>query len=79
MNIFNNLPTLVKKGLLKDELDSYLAMEVEEFQTNEDMIKWWHDHWSTYLHLSRMVLDYLTIPGKHNIIDFVLPEFIILY
>jgi len=42
------------------ELDSYLKLPVESV---EDPLKWWNDHRKIYPNLSRMVLDYLSIPG----------------
>jgi hypothetical protein len=30
----------------------------------KDVLLWWHKHKATYPHLSRTVLDYLTIPGE---------------
>ena len=31
-----------------------------------DVLKWWHEQHSKYPQLSRMVLDYLTIPGTFH-------------
>ena len=43
------------------ELDHYLKADVEDVT---DAIAWWHIRRSTYPRLSRMALDYLTIPSK---------------
>jgi len=45
-----------------DELDSYLATSLEVIAPG-DAIKWWLDHRSMFPRLSRMAIDYLTIPG----------------
>ena len=47
----------------RDELDAYLASGIEDVA---DPLKWWDEHRSTYPHLSRMALDYLTIPGMFS-------------
>jgi hypothetical protein len=61
-NIFDNLPALTppKPATLGCELDRYLASDVEYVA---DPISWWHNHCDIYPHLSRMALDYLSIPG----------------
>ena len=59
-NIFDSLPTLARKTQHKDELDTYLAIEIEDVG---NALKWWYDNRLTYPCLSRMALDYLTIPG----------------
>ena len=46
---------------LRDELQRYLSTDVESVP---DAIAWWHERRTTYPHLSRMALDYLTIPGE---------------
>ena len=46
-----------------DELDAYLASDIEDIS---DALKWWHEHRATYLRLSHMALDYLTIPGTSS-------------
>lgn len=43
-----------------NELDQYLKSDLEDVT---DVIAWWHAHHKTYPKLSRMALDYLTIPG----------------
>ena len=61
-NIFDDLPALAapKNGELRDELSRYLNTDPEQAK---DVLLWWHEHESTYPHLSRMALYYLTIPG----------------
>ncbi|KIL56934.1 hypothetical protein M378DRAFT_45134, partial [Amanita muscaria Koide BX008] len=43
-----------------DELAVYLATGIEEIN---DPIAWWHQRRSAFPRLSRMALDYLTIPA----------------
>jgi hAT family C-terminal dimerisation region len=61
-NIFDQLPALahIKTTSSGEELESYLNTDIEDIA---DPITWWYRHRKTYLHLSRMTLDYLTIPG----------------
>jgi hypothetical protein len=62
-NIFDNLPTLSapKAKELRDELTRYLSTDPEQV---DNVLLWWHERKSMYPHLSRMALDYLTIPGE---------------
>ena len=62
-NIFDNFPSLTapRWSELRDELDAFLGTDPESVV---DMIKWWSEKHTTYPWLSRMALDYLTIPGK---------------
>jgi hypothetical protein len=46
---------------LGNELERYLSTDIEDVR---DAIIWWHERQAVYPHLSRMALDYLTIPGK---------------
>jgi hypothetical protein len=50
-----------KSSDLGNELERYLSTDIEDVR---DAVAWWHAHKVTYPHLSRMALDYLTIPGK---------------
>jgi hypothetical protein len=43
-----------------DEIDRYLATNTEDV---EDALFWWWERKSSYPCLSRMALDYLSIPG----------------
>jgi hypothetical protein len=43
------------------ELDDYLRLPVENVA---DPLVWWRNNRTTYLNLSRMALDHLSIPGK---------------
>lgn len=63
-NIFDNLPAFrtVTFGTL-DELSRYLSTMPEDVK-NEDVLKWWYEHKHVYPNLSRMALDYHTIPCK---------------
>ena len=60
--MFDALPSLSapKRHELRDELDRYLSTDPEAV---EDVLMWWHGHRAMYPCLSRMALDYLTIPG----------------
>lgn len=61
-NMFDSLPALAppKASDLGSELDRYLSADVEHVT---DAIGWWHERRHTYPSLSRMALDYLTVPG----------------
>jgi hypothetical protein len=48
-----------------NELDAYLNTDIENVV---DVIAWWHGHRKTYPCLSRMALDYLTIPGMFQLL-----------
>jgi hypothetical protein len=61
LNIFDSLPTLARPQIISHELDKYLSTDVEQVS---DVLAWWHEHRAMYPHLSRMALDYLTIPGE---------------
>jgi hypothetical protein len=67
-NIFDNLPALQapKAVDLDDELDRYLKSDPE--QTN-NCIQWWIDKRSSFPYLSRMALDYLTIPATSTDVE----------
>ena len=43
-----------------NELDKYLAQAIEKVR---DPIAWWWDHRVVYPQLSKMALDYFSIPG----------------
>lgn len=62
-NIFDDLPSLSapKPTELRDELDRYLSTDPEHVT---DVLLWWQEHRAMFPCLSRMALDYLTIPGK---------------
>jgi len=61
-NIFNDLPSLapLKVTDQRSELDRYLGSDVKNII---DALQWWNGHCKAYPHLSRIALDYLTIPG----------------
>ena len=61
--MFDNIPALAppKPTDLGNELDRYLNADVEHVI---DALAWWHERHASYPHLSRMALDYLTIPGE---------------
>lgn len=60
--MFDSLPSLSapKQHELRDELEKYLSTDPEAV---EDVLMWWHRNRAMYPYLSRMALDYLTIPG----------------
>ncbi|KIL55579.1 hypothetical protein M378DRAFT_90715, partial [Amanita muscaria Koide BX008] len=61
-NIFDNLPSLAKPKVshLRDELAIYLSTDIEDVK---NPIAWWYERRSLFPRLSRMALDYLTIPA----------------
>jgi hypothetical protein len=61
--MFDSLPALSapKPTELLDELDCYLSTDPEHVP---NALSWWHEQRKTYPRLSRMALDYLSIPGK---------------
>jgi hAT family C-terminal dimerisation region len=63
-NIFNNLLAfhMLQSGTL-NELTSYLATMLEDV-INEDVLHWLYEHKHVYTNLSRMALNYYTIPCK---------------
>lgn len=61
-NIFNNLASMAEplEEDLSAELDLYLSSHAEYV---EDVLTWWIEWWDTYPYLSRMAIDFLTIPS----------------
>jgi hypothetical protein len=61
--MFDDLPTLAapKASTLRDELQCFLNSDPEFVQ---DVLLWWFEHRHVYPRLSRMAMDYLTIPGE---------------
>ena len=49
---------------VQNELDQYLAEPLVNLRPHDSVLKWWHDRRSMYPNLSRMALDFLTIPCK---------------
>jgi hypothetical protein len=64
-NMFDELPVFAPPMSLvvNDELASYLNSEPEYAQ---DVLAWWAGKKTAYPRLSRMALDYLSIPGMYN-------------
>ena len=62
-NVFDNLPSLgaPTPAELRDEYERYLSTDPEVVN---DVLLWWSERRAMYPYLSRMALDYLTIPGK---------------
>jgi hypothetical protein len=66
-NFFDNLlDTAPPSPDNRDELDRYLAMDVEDVK---DGVMWWYEKRSTFSRLSCMARDYLSIPGKCALIS----------
>ena len=66
-NVFDSLEALAPPKLLElgSELDCYLNTDVEHVM---DALAWWHEHCAVYPCLMKMVLDYLSIPGKSTLL-----------
>ena len=66
-NIFDTLDSFATSpssaGALS-ELERYLSTRSDP--TVSDPLAWWHDRRTMYPRLSRMALDYLTVPGAFN-------------
>jgi hypothetical protein len=63
-NIFDNLPALTApKAALRNEVDRYLSTDPEQ---TSDVLMWWNDRRTLFPCLSRMALNYLSIPGTSN-------------
>ena len=62
-NMFDELEALAapKASDLRGEIDRYLSTDVEDVR---DALMWWSLRKSMFPMLSRMALDYLTIPGE---------------
>ena len=61
INIFDNLPALKSVENFEDELDRFLSTEREVGVV--DGLAWWFERKHIYPRLSRMAMDYLSIPG----------------
>lgn len=61
--MFDSLPALAAPcaAELRDELARYLGTDPEQVK---DVLLWWNEQKPMYPHLSRMALDYLSIPGE---------------
>ena len=61
--MFDDLPALTVPHAveLRDELAQYLSTDPEQVK---DVLLWWNERKSMYPRLSRMALDYLSIPGE---------------
>ncbi len=51
---------------VRNELDDYLTSPREA--VNGDPLAWWWEHRRTYPKLSRMALDYLSVPGEYIVV-----------
>ena len=60
---FGNISVTAKNLARLLEIDQYLQLPVEYVK---DPLKWWYNNRALYPNLSRMALDYLSIPGKSN-------------
>jgi hypothetical protein len=63
-NIFDQLPLLSAPAPVEhcDDLECFLSTDLEQC----NIVIQWHKHCAMYLCLSRMALDYLTIPGEFS-------------
>jgi hypothetical protein len=52
---------MVSTAKVRNELEEYLALPVEKVL---DPLMWWWDHRIAYPQLSRLAVDYLSVPGK---------------
>lgn len=48
-----------------DEVTRYLSTGPEDV-ANQDVLTWWYEHQHVYPNLSRMALDYHTVPSKSH-------------
>lgn len=61
MNIFEALENEdIGDDEVSDELTRYLSTDPERVK---DALEWWNDRRASFPNLSRMALDYLSIPG----------------
>ena len=62
-NIFDALKSIrcLRVSENGQELEQYLAIPAED---TDDPLLWWAERRALYPRLSRMALDYLSIPGK---------------
>jgi hypothetical protein len=60
--MFDSIPALAPpaRAQLRSELERYLGTDAEQV---DNVLQWWFDRRATFPRLSRMALDYLTIPG----------------
>ena len=66
-NIFDNLPDLTTPSQpAQDELTAYLAEPCAK-PKHDNALLWWIEKRDVYPRLSRMALDYLSMPGKHGL------------
>ncbi len=65
VNIFDTLlqSNTSLSNVAGNELDRYLATGTEQV---DNALHWWTERRTLYPHLSRMALDYLSIPGAQN-------------
>lgn len=58
--MFDTLLKTSSKAVTHDEIDRYLTTDTEDVK---NVLSWWWERKSLYPCLSRMALDYLSIPG----------------
>jgi hypothetical protein len=65
LNVYNHLPSLTtfESATPTDELTRYLHNDIENINIG-DALQWWAGKERLYPRLSRMAMDYLSIPGK---------------
>jgi len=60
--MFDNISSLsTPRRQERSELERYLSTDAEPV---EDALLWWFEHKHVYPLLSRMALDYLSVPGE---------------
>ena len=66
-NVFDNLEALAPPKLsdLGSELDRYLSLDVEHIT---DALAWWYKRHEMFPCLSKMALDYLSVPGTPTLL-----------
>jgi hypothetical protein len=61
-NRFDDSDNSDEDGPIANEVDHYLNEKTENVRS-QDLITWWRNKATVYPCLSRMALDYLSIPG----------------
>lgn len=68
-NYFTNMNFLAdddndNENTVSSEIDRYLAEPLEKQNDVDNLVLWWYNRRSTYPRLSRMAMDYHTVPGE---------------
>lgn len=62
-NIMKPRRGTLKAASREDELDRYLSLEAIELPDDVSPVQWWRNCRTTFPRLSRMAIDYLTVPA----------------